>query len=166
MPIISMSARRYAEHSRRVWLASLVTEALAREAIGRLVLASITNVFGDVSKLAPLAEATQTERARLGYSENDPLLRSGELRNSLELAMRDGGFVVGTNDERMVWLEYGYAPHNLPPRPAIGIGIQEITPVVQRVMYLTVQALARGDVQPLVRFLAAAETAAASQIRY
>jgi len=54
----------------------------------------------------------------------------------------------------------------MPPRPAIWIGIQEITPVVQRIMYLTVQALARGDVQPLVRFLAAAETAAASQVRY
>ncbi len=166
MPIVTMTPQRYAEHCERVYAAALVTEALTRAAIGRLVLSSITNVFGDVLKLAPLAEVTQDERVQAGYSANDPLLRSGELRNSLELAMRDGGFVVGTNDERMVWLEYGVASHNLPPRPAIGIGIAEITPVLQRVMWLTVQALARGDVVPLVRFLAEAEVAEDAKIRY
>src|SRR5690348_10894252 len=38
---------------------------------------------GPFQDWAELAEATKEERLRLGYTENDPLLRSGELRNSI-----------------------------------------------------------------------------------
>lgn len=67
-----------------------------------------------------LADYTKDERLKLGFSENDPLLRTGDLANSLEHAVDfsrlEGG--VGSTDERMVYHEFGTV--NMPPRPVLG----------------------------------------------
>jgi hypothetical protein len=64
-----------------------------------------------------LAPETQRERERLGFSPNDPLLRTGELRDSIETeilqrATRDQPVAigeVGTNDPVAAYQEFGTA---------------------------------------------------------
>jgi hypothetical protein len=65
-----------------------------------------------------LTDETQEERARLGFTENDPLLRSGAQRDSIrhETAGLEGA--VGSTDEKMVYSEFGTATE--PARPVLG----------------------------------------------
>ena len=44
---------------------------------------------------APLAAATQSERVQLGFTANDPLLRSGQLRDAIALTLTSEGAVIG-----------------------------------------------------------------------
>jgi phage gpG-like protein len=71
---------------------------------------------------AQLKEATQEERVRLGYSANEPLLRTGELRDSIgHFVEREGAEVigyVGTNDPVAKYHEYGTS--RMPPRSFLG----------------------------------------------
>jgi len=66
-----------------------------------------------------LADSTQEERARLGYPPNEPLLRTGELRDSIKHTVEsaDLGF-VGTNDAVAKYQEFGTS--KIPPRPFLG----------------------------------------------
>ncbi len=66
-----------------------------------------------------LADATKDERVALGYSENDPLLREGDLRESIEHRKTEPlEGEVGSTDERMPYSEFGTA--NEPPRSVLG----------------------------------------------
>lgn len=80
----------------------------------------------DFPAWAPLTPQTQAERVRLGYSPDDPLLRSGALRDAIEV--RVAGFAVsvgvpatpvaGSNatlGEIASWMEWGTA--TVPRRP-------------------------------------------------
>ncbi len=60
-----------------------------------------------------LAEATKADRLRQGYSENDPLLRSGDLRDSIshEIAWLDAS--IGSTSDIIVYQELG--PNNILP---------------------------------------------------
>lgn len=83
-----------------------------------------SSIFGDHEKLQPpLAPSTQERRVQLGFTPDDPLLRSGTLRDSLKT--ESAGLIagVGTEDERMVWQEQGTA--TIPPRPLLGISVNE-----------------------------------------
>lgn len=66
-----------------------------------------------------LAEATKDDRVHQGYAENEPLLRSGEQRDSIEHAWvgpLEG--VVGSTDPKMVFSEFGTPTE--PARPVLG----------------------------------------------
>lgn len=65
-----------------------------------------------------LAESTKADRVRQGYSEDDPLLRTGELRDSISHRVMGLAAVVGSTDDKAVWQEYG--TEKIPPRPFIG----------------------------------------------
>lgn len=62
-----------------------------------------------------LAPSTQAQRVRLGYPANEPLLRTGELRDSISYTV-DGsvGYVFSTSPVA-VWMELGTV--RIPPRP-------------------------------------------------
>lgn len=64
-----------------------------------------------------LAESTQRDREYQGFPPNEPLLRTGELRDSIEYNMdRDGRHAyVGSDNEKAVWQEFGTV--RIPPRP-------------------------------------------------
>lgn len=66
-----------------------------------------------------LAESTKAERVRQGYSENDPLLRSGELRDSISRETHGLEAVVGSDSDVMVYQEFG--TRTIPPRPVLGL---------------------------------------------
>lgn len=72
---------------------------------------------------APLAPATEERKARGGYPSGAPLLREGELRDSIfgQVVGQDG--YVGSNDEAAAPQEFGTA--TIPPRPFIGPAIYD-----------------------------------------
>lgn len=67
---------------------------------------------------APLAEATKEERVRLGYTEDDPLKRTGALEESIEKERKGLEGVVGSTADEMLFLEFGTS--KMPPRPVLG----------------------------------------------
>lgn len=74
--------------------------------------------YGPFNAWAPLAESTKADRVRRGYSEDDPLLRSGELRDSIESEVIGLAAIVGTKNQIGLWQEVG--TNRIPPRPFIG----------------------------------------------
>lgn len=88
--------------------------------------------YGPFDAWAPLAESTKSDRVRQGYSEDEPLLRSGELRDSIESEVVGLAAIVGTKSEIGLWQEVGTA--SIPPRPFIGPAyVRKIEPLMESV---------------------------------
>lgn len=80
---------------------------------------SLIGHYNDFPEWPELAESTQEERTRLGWSANDPLLRSGELRDSIHHeTISDNIETIGSTSEIMIWQEFG--TKSIPPRPVLG----------------------------------------------
>ena len=100
--------------------------ALARSYIGQ-----------EMEEWPPLATVTVDEKESLGYtgqvSETDPLLRTGQLRDSIEAVVLPDpmGVVldVGSNDVVAVYQEMGTT--TIPPRPFLSLSAIEIEPVIK-----------------------------------
>jgi hypothetical protein len=88
-----------------------IVKVKAQDAIGHYQEAK-----GDVPAWAPLSDATKADRVAEGFTEDDPLLRTGELRDSIEVRpVDDDAVLVGVFDPAMetvaAAMEYGY--HNV-----------------------------------------------------
>lgn len=94
---------------------------------------------GPFEAWAPLAESTKADRVRSGYTEDDPLERSGELKNSIESEVVGLAGLVGTKSEIGFWHEVGTS--SIPPRPFIGPAyVRKIDPLMESIG----QAIRRG----------------------
>ena len=67
---------------------------------------------------AELAESTKADRSRQGFPEDEPLLRTGELRDSIEHVVIDNEAHVGSNSDIAVYQELG--TKTIPPRSFLG----------------------------------------------
>lgn len=67
---------------------------------------------------APLADVTQAARVSLGYTPDDPLLRSGELRDTVSHQIDGLEAVIGSDSDVMVYQELG--TDRIPPRAVLG----------------------------------------------
>ena len=67
---------------------------------------------------ANLAPATIEDRIRKGFTPEDPLLRTGEMRDSIEVEAHAHEAVVGTADVIALYQEQGTS--TIPPRPFLG----------------------------------------------
>ena len=76
------------------------------------------DAVGPFPAWAELAESTQEQRAQQGYTPNDPLLRRGDLRNSIGHEVEDLTAIIGSTSEIMEYQEFGTA--TIPPRPVLG----------------------------------------------
>ncbi len=76
---------------------------------------------GPFASWAPLTDETMAEREHLGFTPNDPLLRTGDLRNSIQRETSDWEGVVGSTSEIMPYHEFGTT--KIPPRPVFGPAI-------------------------------------------
>jgi len=67
--------------------------------------------------LSPEYEAA---KVRAGFEPDAPLLRTGEMRESIRYVVATDGSmaVVGSDDQKMVWHELG--TDKMPPRPVMG----------------------------------------------
>ncbi len=107
-----------------------------------------------------LAARTKIERVSLGYTENDPGLRSGAMRDSYGVRMAAAGAVavasVGSDMPEAVWFERGTRgagamagdDYHQPPRAVLGVAaFREEHQVVEGVVMLVLTAL-RGETLP------------------
>ncbi len=65
-----------------------------------------------------LADSTKDDRVRLGFSENDPLLRTGELRDSITYDARGNEAAVGSDSIIAMYQELG--TETIPARSFLG----------------------------------------------
>jgi len=72
-------------------------------------------------KWEDLSDATKKDRVRKGFTENDPLLRDGTLRESVSFVVAGNHAEVGSTSEIMVYQENGTRKtgwgKGIPPRP-------------------------------------------------
>lgn len=90
----------------------------AKEKIG-----TYQEATGDFPAWEQLAESTQEQRAKAGFSPNDPLFRSGELRESITTRADGNGSITGTALDKGLWMEVG--TDKAPPRPYLGPAAEE-----------------------------------------
>lgn len=95
------------------------------EKVAKAIEESAKSQFGTYQRRAgpfgawpTLAESTQEDRARHGFSPDEPLLRTGELRESISHEVKGLNAVVGSTSDVMVYQELGTA--KIPPRPVLG----------------------------------------------
>ena len=69
-------------------------------------------------KWEELTAETEFDKIRKGYPVDAPLLRNGQMRNSIETTVIGNEAVVGSNDQKMVWHELG--TRTIPPRAVLG----------------------------------------------
>ncbi len=123
--------------------------AVTAEAASVLMEEKIKAVYGDETKLAPLAPATQEERANLGYSTDEPLLRTGELlRDSVHHEAAGPLAVAGSDEPIAAYQEYGFYNHRtgnmVPPRPAFKIGLEEAMSEIIEIASIATFSAANG----------------------
>jgi len=93
-------------------------EAVALEVGAKMIADEAKRVIGTYDYNWPqLAPSTQTDRVAHGYPPDEPLLRTGEMRDSIEYTVhaeaREAD--IGSNSDIAVWQELGTA--RIPPRP-------------------------------------------------
>ena len=91
---------------------------------------------------AELTDYTKKDRVAQGFSENEPLYRTGELRDSVshEIGLRDA--LVGSDSDIMVYHEFGTS--RMPPRPVLGPALIRNLPQILRIFeYLLILHLMR-----------------------
>ena len=90
-----------------------LVEKTAKDEIGQYQPA-----IGPFPEWAPLAASTEAEKARMGFPLDAPLLRTGEMRDSIQHETNGFEAIVGSTDDKMVYHEFG--TDKIPPRPVIG----------------------------------------------
>ncbi|MDE3023360.1 MAG: hypothetical protein KGI54_16175 [Pseudomonadota bacterium] len=115
-----------------------ITGSVLREA-GKIVqreakaeLGHYQDAAGSFVAWAELADSTKAQRVSLGYTENDPGVRSGDMRDSIEVTVNHdlltGEAQIGSDKDEMVWFEIGTSKQ--PPRSALGGALYRKTPEV------------------------------------
>ena len=103
------------EHETRAALeeAALVVQIEAKEEIGHYQPEA-----GPFAAWAELADSTKADRLRQGYTENDPLLREGDLRDGIERTVQGHVAYVGSDSPIAEYQELGTS--RIPPRSFLG----------------------------------------------
>lgn len=119
----------------------VVTKAIqetAKEELGHY-----QDAIGPFEAWQELADSTKEERLAQGYTENDPLLRSGELRDSIEReVVRLDGY-VGSEKYEAVYMELG--TDKAPPRAFLGPAVYHNEETIRGELG---SALVRGILDP------------------
>lgn len=73
---------------------------------------------GPFNSWAPLADSSKADRVAKGFPEDEPLLRTGDLRDSIEVKARGNEAVIGSVGDIALYQEVG--TDKIPPRPFLG----------------------------------------------
>jgi hypothetical protein len=102
---------------------------------------NVKDVMG-TTLLRDLAPSTQEDRVRMQFTPNDPLVRSGELRDTIEHTAHGPVAATGTSDMRAKWLNDGVVGH-IPPRPhfliGLGFAVTELKPWVDKLVQRVIE---------------------------
>lgn len=74
--------------------------------------------MGPMTPWTELADSTKADRVSQGYPENEPLLRDGDLRDSISHEVGALEAVIGSDSDIAVYQELG--TEHIPPRPFLG----------------------------------------------
>jgi hypothetical protein len=137
----TMLAEIHAETHHALERAARLVEKEAKAEIG-----DYQGAAGPFAAWAPLAERTIEDRVRKGFTPDDPLLRTGTLRDSIGHSVEvhgiaSGHAVVGSDSDIAVWQELGTV--NMPARSFLGGAAVRKTPQV-------IHIIGAGVVQGLV----------------
>lgn len=94
----------------------VVTKAIQKTA--RDELGHYQDAIGPFVEWEELADSTKQDRVSQGFTENDPLLRSGELRDSIQREVVGLDGYVGSEKDEAVYMELGTT--KAPPRAFLG----------------------------------------------
>jgi len=118
--------------------AAKIVETEAKSEFGKY-----QGAIGGYAKWEELAEATKDDRTRKGYTPDDPLLRSGGLRDSISHETRALEAVIGSDSDLMVFHELG--TKNMPPRAVLGPALlRKEDEVVKKLVDYTAVAMLAG----------------------
>lgn len=102
------------------------------EKVARAEFGEYQAAVGSFPAWAELAPATKADRVAQGFSENDPLLRTGELRDSIGNRVSGLEAEIGSDDDVMVYQELG--TETIPPRPVLGPAAVRSEKAIQRIL--------------------------------
>lgn len=77
--------------------------------------------IGGFPAWAELADSTKEDRVRHGFTENDPGLRTGEMRDSIHTTVEAREATIGSDDDKLVYFELGTTKQ--PPRTVLAGGL-------------------------------------------
>lgn len=93
---------------------------------------------------AELADSTKSDRLSKGYTENDPGLRSGAMRDSIEHETKGLEAEIGSNDQNLVYFELGTTKQE--PRPVLGTAVFRNKDKIERIIgHSAVAGLVGGE---------------------
>lgn len=97
---------------------------------------------GPFAAWAPLAQSTIDDRVAKGFTPDDPLLRSGETRDSIDHKVVANEGHVGSDSDVLLWLELGTS--KMPPRSTLGAAAFEMGPKIAEEIGLEFVAFLSG----------------------
>jgi phage gpG-like protein len=117
----------------------LVAKHVERKAVEKI--GEYQDPVGPFSGWAPLAQATIDDRIAKGFTPDEPLLRTGDLRDSIQHEVVGLEAVIGSTLEIAKYQEYG----TIPPRPFVGPAAYESKEKIEAILgTATVVAIAGG----------------------
>ena len=112
-------------------------ETRAKEKIG-----SYQDAAGPFEAWQPLAASTVEQREALGYTPDDPLLRDGTLRDSIEHKVEGREAHIGSDLDIALWQELG--TEHIPPRSFLGSSAFELAPKIVREIGVAFSSILAG----------------------
>lgn len=117
----------------------------ALEVAAKIIQAEAKRVIGTYDYNWPqLAESTQADRSKKGFPANEPLLRTGALRDSIHVTIVEPGHIaiVGSDSDNAVYQEFGTS--TIPARPFLGGAVASTKKEIRKVVREIVGAAASG----------------------
>lgn len=138
--LVMMQTAEIAAIERGLEAAARAIKKTAKSEIGHYQLAA-----GPFPGWSLLAASTEADKAAKGYPENAPLLREGDLRDSIEHETHHLEAVIGSKSDIAAYQEFG--TNKIPPRPFIGPAAFRNKEKIKKILGSAVVAgLVGGDV--------------------
>lgn len=99
--------------------AGLTAAAVIVEREAKAIVGHYQYGAGPFDDWMELADSTKADRLRMGFTENDPGYRTGEMRESIGHTVDGHEAAVGSDDEYLVYFELG--TEKQPPRSILGL---------------------------------------------
>ncbi len=84
-----------------------------------------------------LAKSTQADRVHAGFPANEPLLRTGRMRDTISHWSTPKEAQVGTNDK--IWIYQELGTRTIPPRPVFGNVAKAVGPKLTKIVGKTLR---------------------------
>ena len=110
-----------------MWSKAVGIENTAKNKIGHYQSES-----GPFQEWPELADSTKADRLNKGYDPDEPLLREGTLRDSIQHEVGGLEAVIGSKSDIAAYQEFG--TNRIPPRPFIGPAAFENKEKIERII--------------------------------